>query len=97
VRSRASRALAANTTPLRSPKLPGAQRSRSPNWSSCSCSSNGQAFCEAVVEAIDGPLGVDVDPVFSGPRDALQGALTRRTLDEVVRDDEQAGAPMYWI
>jgi len=50
-----------------------------------------------VVEAIDGPLGVDVDPVFSGPRDALQGALTRRTLDEVVRDDEQAGAPMYWI
>lgn len=50
-----------------------------------------------VVEAIDGPLGADVDPAFAGPRDALQGALSRRTLDEVVREDEQSGAPMYWI
>ncbi len=50
-----------------------------------------------VVEAIDGPLGTEVDAAFSGPRDALQGALSRRTLDEVVREDEQSGAPMYWI
>lgn len=50
-----------------------------------------------VVEAIDGPLGAEVDPAFAGPRDSLQGALSRRTLDEVVREDEQSGAPMYWI
>ncbi len=50
-----------------------------------------------VVEAVDGQVGVDTDPLFNGPRDALRGALTRRTLEEVVRDDETAGAPMYWI
>ncbi|MEH3054531.1 MAG: Rrf2 family transcriptional regulator [Patulibacter minatonensis] len=50
-----------------------------------------------VVEAIDGPLGADTDPAFSGPRDALHGALSRRTLEEVVRDEESAGTPMYWI
>lgn len=50
-----------------------------------------------VVEAIDGQLGVDTDAVFNGPRDALRGALSRRTLEEVVREEEQAGTPMYWI
>lgn len=50
-----------------------------------------------VVEAIDGPLGADTDPAFAGPRDALQGALARRTLEEVVREEESAGTPMYWI
>ena len=50
-----------------------------------------------VVEAIDGQVGVDTDNVFNGPRDALRGALARRTLEEVVREEEQAGAPMYWI
>lgn len=50
-----------------------------------------------VVEAIDGHVGVDTDAVFNGPRDALRGALSRRTLEEVVREEEQAGAPMYWI
>lgn len=50
-----------------------------------------------VVEAIDGQVGVDTDNVFNGPRDALRGALSRRTLEEVVREEEQAGAPMYWI
>ncbi len=50
-----------------------------------------------VVEAIDGQVGVDTDPLFNGPRDALRGALARRTLEEVVREDEAAGAPMYWI
>jgi Rrf2 family protein len=50
-----------------------------------------------VVEAIDGPLGAETDPAFNGPRDALHGALTRRTLEEVVREEESAGTPMYWI
>lgn len=50
-----------------------------------------------VVEAVDGQVGVDTDPVFNGPREALRGALSRRTLEEVVREDETAGAPMYWI
>lgn len=50
-----------------------------------------------VVEAIDGPVGADTDPLFNGPRDALRGALARRTLEEVVRDEEATSAPMYWI
>lgn len=50
-----------------------------------------------VVEAIDGQVGADTDALFNGPRDALRGALARRTLEEVVREDEASGAPMYWI
>ena len=50
-----------------------------------------------VVEAVDGPVGADTDPLFSGPKDALRGALARRTLEEVVREEETAGTPMYWI
>jgi Rrf2 family cysteine metabolism transcriptional repressor len=50
-----------------------------------------------VVEAIDGQVGADTDAVFAGPREALRGALARRTLEEVVQEDDTAGAPMYWI
>ncbi len=50
-----------------------------------------------VVEAIDGQVGADTDALFNGPKDALRGALARRTLEEVVKDDETAGTPMYWI
>jgi Rrf2 family cysteine metabolism transcriptional repressor len=50
-----------------------------------------------VVEAVDGQVGADTDVLFNGPRDALRGALARRTLEEVVREDEAAGTPMYWI
>jgi Rrf2 family protein len=50
-----------------------------------------------VVEAVDGQVGADTDPLFNGPRDALRGALARRTLEEVVQEDEAAGTPMYWI
>ncbi|MBJ7473408.1 MAG: Rrf2 family transcriptional regulator [Solirubrobacteraceae bacterium] len=57
----------------------------------------GQISLLDVVEAVDGPLGADTDAIFNGPRDALRGALARRTLEEVVREEDAAGAPMYWI
>lgn len=50
-----------------------------------------------VVEAVDGQVGADTDALFNGPKDALRGALARRTLEEVVQEDEAAGTPMYWI
>ncbi len=50
-----------------------------------------------IVQAIDGELGTEGDAIFAGPRDALRGALARRTLEEVVREDEASSAPMYWI
>lgn len=50
-----------------------------------------------VVEAIDGALGAETDQLFAGPREALRGALARRTLEEVLNEDDTSGAPMYWI
>lgn len=50
-----------------------------------------------VVEAIDGEVGAGTDPLFHGPRDALRGALTRRTLEEALRESGAGAAPMYWI
>ena len=50
-----------------------------------------------VVEAVDGQVGAETDALFAGPRDALRGALARRTLEEVLREDESSGTPMYWI
>ena len=50
-----------------------------------------------IVQAVDGELGTEGDAIFAGPRDALRGALARRTLEEVVREDEASSAPMYWI
>lgn len=51
----------------------------------------------AVVEAIDGEVGAGTDAIFSGPRDALRAALSRRTLEEAVRESDPGAAPMYWI
>lgn len=50
-----------------------------------------------VVEAIDGEVGAGTDKLFAGPREALRGALTRRTLEEAVRESDAGAAPMYWI
>jgi len=50
-----------------------------------------------IVELIDGPIGEGTDPLLAAPRDALRNSLARRTLDEIVREDEAAGAPMYYI
>jgi len=49
------------------------------------------------VQAIDGELGADTDPAFTAARDALRNALARRTLEEIVREDEASSAPMYYI
>lgn len=50
-----------------------------------------------IVEAIDGELVSDEHGIFNGPRDALRGALARRTLEEIVREDQSTASPMYYI